>query len=400
MVSRSENWQLTINGCFLGYVVQAVVNNFVPLLFLHFQSEFGIPLSQITLLITLNFGIQLLIDFASSGFVDRIGYRASMILANVTAAAGLALLTVLPSLLPDAFAGILISVMVYAVGGGLLEVLVSPVMETCPSENKEAAMSLLHSFYCWGHVLVVLLSTFFFTFVGIDHWRVLALLWTLIPLADLVIFLRCPIGSLIAEGERGLSLRELAGNRLFWVLMLMMVCSGASEQAVSQWASTFAEQGLGVSKTMGDLLGPMLFAALMGTSRAIYGKLGERIDLRKFMSFSTVLCIVSYLIVIFMPNPIISLIGCGLVGFSVGILWPGTFSIGAENIRNGGTVLFAMFALAGDIGCMSGPTIAGEAASLAGENLRVGIAVAIIFPLLMLAGILLEKRLRQARPKD
>ena len=390
--TRAQNFLLTQRACFLGYIVQAVVNNFVPLLFLHFQSEFGIPLSQITLLITFNFGIQLLIDLLSSGFIDRIGYRASMILANLTAAAGLVLLTILPGVLPNAFIGILLSVMIYAVGGGLLEVLVSPIMEACPSENHEAAMSLLHSFYCWGHVLVVLLTTIFFAVIGIAHWRVLALLWTLIPLIDLLLFVRCPIGTLVEEGERGLSMKELAGNRLFWVLMLMMLCAGASEQAVSQWASTFAEQGLGVSKTLGDLMGPMLFAFLMGLSRLIHGKCGEKLDLRKFLLFSAVLCLISYLIIILSPNPLLSLLGCGLVGFSVGILWPGTFSLGTEALRNGGTLMFAMFALAGDIGCTSGPSIAGAAASAFADNLKVGIGVAIVFPVLMIAGILLERR--------
>ena len=391
MTAGKINYKLTINACFLGYIVQAVVNNFVPLLFLHFQSEFDIPLSQITLLITFNFGIQLLVDLLSSGFVDRIGYRASMLLANLTAAAGLSLLTVLPGLLPNAFSGILISVMIYAVGGGLLEVLVSPIMEACPSENKEAAMSLLHSFYCWGHVLVVAVTTLFFFVVGIDHWRILALLWVILPLIDFFIFTRCPIGSLIEEGERGLSMKDLAKNRLFWILMLMMLCAGASEQAVSQWASTFAEQGLGVSKTLGDLMGPMLFAALMGLSRLIYGKAGAALDLRRFLSWSALLCIAGYLIIILVPNPLLSLIGCGLTGFAVGIFWPGTFSIGAGALKGGGTLLFAMFALAGDIGCMSGPTIAGAAASLAGENLKVGIGAALCFPILMLIGILAEQ---------
>ena len=390
--TRVQNFRLTQRACFLGYIVQAVVNNFVPLLFLQFQSEFGIPLSQITLLITFNFGIQLLIDLLSSGFIDRIGYRASMILANLTAVVGLALLTILPGVLPNAFIGILLSVMIYAVGGGLLEVLVSPIMEACPSDNHEAAMSLLHSFYCWGHVLVVLLTTIFFAVIGIAHWRVLALLWTLIPLIDLLLFTRCPIGTLVEEGERGLSMKELAGNRFFWVLMLMMLCAGASEQAVSQWASTFAEQGLGVSKTLGDLLGPMLFAFLMGLSRLLHGKCGGKLDLRNMLLSSAVLCLLSYLIIILSPNPFLSLLGCGLVGFSVGILWPGTFSLGTGALRNGGTLMFAMFALAGDIGCTSGPSIAGAAASAFADNLKVGIGVAIVFPVLMIAGILLERR--------
>ena len=393
----AENYNLTINAGFLGYVVQAIVNNFVPLLFLQLQSEFGISLSKITLLITFNFGIQLLIDLTSAVFVDRIGYRASMIIANAAAAAGLILLTILPGVFADPFAGILISVMVYAVGGGLLEVVVSPVVEACPTENHEAAMSLLHSFYCWGHVLVVIVSTLFFSFVGIESWRTLALLWTIIPIADLLIFTVCPVGTLTEEGERGATFKELAGNKIFWLLMLMMICSGASEQAVSQWASTFAEQGLGITKTLGDLLGPMMFAVMMGTSRTIYGKLGDRMDLHRFMSVCAGLCLLSYAVIVLVPNPFVALIGCALTGFSVGIFWPGTFSLGSNSIRGGGTLMFAMFALAGDIGCLGGPTAAGAVASLCGDNLKAGIGAAVVFPVLMAVGIFLEKRMRGLR---
>lgn len=266
------NYQKTIYACFLGYIVQAIINNFVPLLFLVFQKTYGIPLSQITLLVTFNFGIQLLIDLLSATFVDRIGYRVSIVAAHICSAAGLLLLTVLPGRMSDPFLGLLIAIGVYAIGGGLIEVLVSPIMESCPTDNKETAMSLLHSFYCWGHVGVVLISTLFFRLFGIENWPVMAMLWALLPIANTFLFLRAPIAPLIADGEKGLPIRSLLTNKLFWVLFLMMVCAGASEQAVSQWASAFAEKGLGVSKTIGDLAGPMAFAILMGTSRAYYGK--------------------------------------------------------------------------------------------------------------------------------
>ncbi len=384
---KSPNFQLTIYAAFLGYIVQAVVNNFVPLLFLTFHREFGLPLGRITMLITFNFGIQLCVDLLSPRFIDKIGYRAGMLLSNLTSALGFILLTFLPSLTSDPFYGILISVMVYAIGGGLQEVLVSPIVEACPTDHKEAAMSLLHSFYCWGHVAVVLLSTAFFYTVGIEHWRVLALLWCLVPAADFLLFTKVPIAPLLAEGETGMTFRDLAKQKLFWMLMVMMVCAGASEQAVSQWASTFAEQGLGVSKTLGDLMGPMFFAICMGTARAIYGKFGDRLDLKKFMGCSTALCIAAYLIIAFVPNPLIALLGCGIGGFSVGIFWPGTFSLASAGLKTGGTLMFALLALAGDLGCGGGPTFAGKMAELAGDNLRFGIGAALIFPVMM--GILL-----------
>ena len=283
-----NQYRRTITACFVGYIVQAVVNNFVPLLFLTFQRTYAIPLSQITLLVTFNFGVQLLVDLLSVGFVDKIGYRASMVIAHILSAAGLVLLTILPEVLSSPFAGILVAVMVYAIGGGLLEVLVSPVVEACPSDNKEKAMSMLHSFYCWGHVGVVLLSTLFFSVFGIDHWKILAVVWSVIPLYNAFVFVKVPMADLMEEGEEGLRLKELFRIKIFWILLLMMICAGASEQAVSQWASTFAEKGLGISKTAGDLAGPMAFAILMGTSRAFYGKYGDRIQLDKFMADSPV----------------------------------------------------------------------------------------------------------------
>ena len=297
------------------------------------------------------------------------------------------LLTVLPELLGNAFIGILCAVIVYAIGGGLIEVLISPIMEACPTDNKEKAMSLLHSFYCWGHVGVVLISTLFFQIFGISNWKALALLWAVIPAVNAFVFVRTPIASLTEDGTAGLTVRELAANRLFWFLMLMMLAAGASEQAVSQWASTFAEQGLGVSKTVGDLAGPMSFAVMMGLSRLYYGKYGEKIDLERFMAGSCVLCILSYLMIVFIPIPALGLVGCALCGLSVGILWPGTFSKASASIRGGGTAMFAFLALAGDLGCAAGPTLAGAVSSCFEDNLRAGILAAVIFPVLLLVGL-------------
>ncbi len=392
----NNQYQKTIYACFIGYIVQAIVNNFVPLLFLTFQDTYGIPLSRITMLVTINFGLQLLVDLLSVGFVDRIGYRTSMVLAHIFAAAGLALLAVLPGLLGNPFAGLLVAVMLYAIGGGLLEVLVSPVVEACPSEHKEQTMSLLHSFYCWGHVGVVLISTVFFRIFGIANWRILALVWALIPLFNMFLFTKVPMASLIEEGEKGLSMKELAGMKIFWVFLLMMTCAGASEQAVSQWASTFAEKGLGVSKTAGDLAGPLAFAVLMGTARAFYGKYGEKIDLDKFMAGSSLLCMISYLCISLVPSPVLGLVGCAVCGLSVGIMWPGTFSKAAASLPKGGTALFALMALAGDLGCSGGPTVVGMVSSLFGEDLKKGILAAVVFPALLLLGIVLSKKMWKA----
>jgi len=392
-MKMDNQYNKTITACFTGYIVQAAVNNFTPLLFLFFQRNYDILLSQITLLVTFNFGIQLLVDLLSVGFVDKIGYRISMVAAHVLAAAGLILLTVLPEMLPSPFAGILIAVMIYAVGGGLLEVLVSPVVEACPSDNKEKAMSMLHSFYCWGHAGVVLISTLFFYTAGIENWKILAVIWALIPIANAFAFTKVPIAPLMEEGETGLRLKELFKIKVFWVLLIMMICAGASEQAVSQWASTLAEKGLGISKTAGDLAGPMAFAVLMGTSRLFYGKYGDRIHLEKFMIYSSCLCILSYLGISLIPVPLLSLAACAVCGMSVGIMWPGTFSKASAALPRGGTAMFAFLALGGDVGCSGGPTVVGMVSGVLGDDLKKGILAAVLFPLILLIGIILCRKI-------
>ena len=386
------SYDCTMRACFTGYIVQAIVNNFVPLLFLTFQRTYHIPLQQITLLVTFNFGIQLLTDLLSVAFVDRMGYQESMVLAHILSALGLICLTVLPEWMGHPFAGILISVIVYAVGGGLLEVLVSPVVEACPSTHKEKAMSMLHSFYCWGHVGVVLFSSIFFKLAGIENWKLLAVLWAVIPILNALVFTRVPIAPVLPEGEEGMTIGTLFQNRTFWLLFVMMICAGASEQSVSQWASLFAEKGLGISKTAGDLAGPMAFAVLMGASRAFYGNYGEKINLDRFMAVSSVLCILSYLCLVFMPVPVLSLAGCALCGLSVGILWPGTFSRASKALPAGGTALFALLALGGDIGCSGGPTLVGMVSGMCKGNLKAGILAALIFPVLLLIGAKFETK--------
>ena len=388
-----NSYRRTVGASYLGYIVQAVINNFVPLLFVTFQTDFNIPISKITALISINFLIQLFVDMLSAGFIKKVGYKAAAISANACCAAGLILLSVLPYVLPDAFSGILICVCIYALGGGLLEVIISPIVEACPTKNKEKMMSLLHSFYCWGHVGVVLLSTAFFFSFGIKNWRILSLIWALLPLTDIVIFVKSPVFVLDGDGGDGFSISELFKKKEFWLLAVMMLCAGASEQAQSQWASTFAEEGLKVSKTVGDLAGPMAFAVLMGLSRLIYGKYGHRFDLDRFMKYSCFLCIGAYLCITLVPNPVVSLIGCGVCGFSVGIMWPGTFSKASASIKGGGTAMFALLALAGDVGCSGGPTLAGFVSDRAGGDMKAGILAAMIFPVVMTVCLFAEKRI-------
>ena len=391
----NKKYKATIYACFVGYIVQAIVNNFAPLLFLTFHESYRIPLSKITFLVTFNFLFQLAVDMVSAVFIDKIGYRVAAVAAHVFATAGLVSMAFLPDMTADPFVGLMISVVIYALGGGLLEVLISPMVEACPTDNKEAAMSLLHSFYCWGHVGVVLLSTLFFVTVEIGHWKVLAVLWAIVPLVNGIAFLRVPIAKLLSDEEKGMSIKELVSGKAFWIFILLMFCAGSCEQAVSQWASAFAEKGLNISKTLGDLAGPMLFAICMGTARVLYSKIGEKLQLRKAMVCCGLVCLGSYLLISLSPLPLFGLIGCGICGFSVGLLWPGTFSLAAVGLPRGGTAMFALLALAGDLGCSMGPTLVGRVSAAAGDDLRKGILVAVVLPVMLLVALWMNNRVEK-----
>ena len=387
-----KNYTYTIYACYIGYVVQAIINNLAPLLFLTFNRNFHISMEQIGLLISINFGVQILVDWIAAKYVDKVGYRFSIVLAHVCRVIGLISLGVLPFVI-NPYCGLVLAMVCNAIGGGLIEVLVSPIVEAAPSSNaKEAAMSLLHSFYCWGHVAVVLLSTLGFRIFGMDRWYMLPVLWSIVPAFNIILFSQVPINTLVEEDEK-LPAKQLLSMKMFWLFFALMICAGASEQAMSQWASLFAEEGLRQSKTVGDLLGPCMFAVLMGCSRMFYGKFGEKINLRKFMLASGSLCVISYLLAIFMKNPLLALLGCGLCGLSVGIMWPGTFSISARLCPQGGTLMFALLALAGDVGCASGPAVVSFVAGFfPGYGIKAGLLAAIIFPAVMIALLVWNRR--------
>ena len=390
-MTAQSKYRKTLLACYLGFITQAISANFAPLLFLTFKDTYGIPLEKIALIPMAFFMTQLLIDFAATKFVDRIGYRTCVVCSQVLSAVGLALLAVLPELLPDPFIGILIAVVLYAMGAGLIEVLISPIVEACPFENKAGVMSLLHSFYCWGSVGVILGSTVFFAVFGVENWRILAILWAVLPFVNTFNFLKCPIERLTEDGE-GMKMGQLFRMPLFWLMALLMVCSGASEISMAQWASAFTESAMGVSKTIGDLAGPCLFAVLMGVSRVFYGKMSEKLDLTKTMLGCGALCILCYLLASLSSSPVLGLTGCALCGISVGIMWPGTLSISAQKCPKGGTVMFALLALAGDLGGSIGPSLVGSVSSMADGNLKTGLLFATIFPVLLIAGLVVLKK--------
>lgn len=382
-----NKYQRTLIACYLGFITQAITANFTPLLFLTFASAYGISLGTIALIPAVFYLTQLAVDIICAEVVDRIGYRKCVIASEVCSAAGLILMAILPELLPNPFTGLIISVVVYAVGSGLIEVLVSPIVEACPFERKEAVMSLLHSFYCWGFVGVIVLSSIFFHFFGIARWKLLACLWAIVPLANIYNFAVCPLEH-PAGNEKGAGLPALLKRPLFWISLVLMGCAGASEIAMAQWASAFAESALGLTKTVGDLTGPCLFAVAMGTSRAFYGKFGGRINLIGFMLFSGILCLASYLLAALSAAPAAGLAGCIACGFSVGIMWPGTISICSPRIPDGGTALFAMLAMAGDLGGAFGPALVGAVSQHAGNRLQSGLLAGIVFPLVLVAMLL------------
>ena len=386
-MASDNKYRKTLIACYLGFITQAIAANFAPLLFLTFHKSMGIPLGKVALVSTTFYFTQLVVDVICAKFVDRIGYRVCAVASEIASAAGLICLAFLPSILPDPFIGIIISVIIYAIGSGLIEVLASPIVEACPFDHKEAVMSLLHSFYCWGSVGVILLSTVFLSVFGIEKWRWLACIWALIPLYNIYNFASCPIEPLVENGK-GMTIRTLFKTPMFFLGLVLMICAGAAEISMAQWASAFVESALGLSKTVGDLVGPCLFAVSMGISRVIYGKFGSRIELTKYMLGSGTLCLACYILAALSLNPVICLIGCILCGFSVGIMWPGTISILSKKLPAGGTAMFALLAMAGDLGGAFGPWLVGFTSQLRNDDLKAGMLVACVFPAVLIASII------------
>lgn len=389
---KQKNYKKTLVACYLGFVTQAITANFTPLLFLTFVNTYGVTFEKIAMIPLVFYLMQLLIDFAATKFADKIGYRTCVVASQVLSAIGLLLMAILPELLSVPFIGILLSVVLYAIGSGLIEVLVSPIVEACPFENKDGVMSLLHSFYCWGAMGVILGSTLFFALFGIEKWKVLVFIWALVPLYNAFNFMNCPIERLVEDGK-SMGVRELLKTPIFWLMILLMVCSGASEATMAQWASAFTESAIGVSKTVGDLAGPCLFAMFMGVSRILYGKFSQKLDLTKVMLACGTMCVGCYLLASLSTLPILGLVGCALCGLGVGVMWPGSISISSQRCPRGGTAMFAFLALAGDLGAMVSPAMVGGLSEMAGGNLKTGLFVATMFPLILVVGLLILRKL-------
>ena len=386
-IRNKLTYKHTLFTCYLTYIASAAINNIASLLFVTFQSEFGITTPQLASLVTFNFGTQILVDLLGARYVDKIGYRTSAITACIFSTVGLISLGLLPNLIPNTYLALCLSTIMYAVGSGLLEVLISPMVAALPGDAKESAMSILHSFYCWGHVLVVVLSTLYFALTDTSDWFYLPILWAILPAAALICFAIVPIKTL-NEDTPSMPMNKLFRNKLFWLFMILMLCGGAAELAMAQWASLFAESALGVSKTVGNLLGPCFFAVMMGLSRVFYGKFSEKLPMLKALIICGILTVGGYLIVSLVPNPYLSLLGCGIIGFGVGIFWPGVLSVSSRRIPAGGTAMFGILALSGDLGCSSGPQLAAVVSELAGGSLNIGLLSCIIFPIVIVIACL------------
>ncbi len=397
-MTKRKNYKKTLIACYLGFITQAISANFTPLLFLTFKRSYGISLEKIALIPMVFYLTQLLVDLVATRFADKIGYRICVISSQVLSAIGLASMALLPEMLPAPFVGIIISVVLYAIGSGLDEVLLSPIVEACPFENKDGVMSLLHSFYCWGAVGVILGSTAFFAIFGIENWKILTLIWALVPLFNAFNFLNCPIERLADEGESA-GVKRLLKTPIFWLMIILMVCSGASEATMAQWASAFTESAIGVSKTVGDLAGPCLFATFMGVARTLYGKFSDRLNLNKTMLVCAVMCVGCYLLASLSSVSALGLAGCALCGLAVGIMWPGSISVSSQNCRGGGTAMFALLALAGDLGATVSPAMVGSISELAGGNLKTGLLVATVFPAILVVSLIFLNRIKRGKNK-
>ncbi|MBQ3219595.1 MAG: MFS transporter [Clostridia bacterium] len=384
------NHKHTLTTCFSGYITQSIVVNFIPLLFLTFCSDYAISLEKVTVLVTMNFFLQLLTDLISAKLIGKIGYRAGIVGANALSTIGLMCIAILPDIIDPYFA-LCLGMVLCAIGSGLEEVLISPIVDACPTKRKSAIMSLAHSFYCWGTVVIIALSTAFFAIFGMDKWKILTLIWAIIPTINAILFSIVPIYNGKDYGEKSGGFKKLFSSGIFWFFALMMICAGASELSMGQWASAFAESALKVDKAIGDMAGACLFALMMAISRTVYATFSDKINLKKYIIVCSVLAICAYALVVFSPFAWLSLVACGLCGFAVGIMWPGTLSI-AANVIGGSTALFAMYAVFGDIGATIGPTIVGFVSGAFNDNLKIGLACIIVFPALLLIGMLLSKK--------
>ncbi len=375
-----KSYKSTKSACYIGYIVQAIVNNFLPILFIVFQKKYGLGYEKLGRIILVNFLIQILSDTITPIIVRAIGYRGCAILCHGLCATGLVMLSVLPTVIGDTYVAILLSVIIYAFGSGIIEVIISPMIELIPTKNKAANMAFLHSFYCWGQAFTVVCTTLLVSVFGFLNWNFIPLIWATVPFINMFFFIKVPVIEPKKETEK-IKNNKFFISREFICFVVFMLCAGTSEVTMAQWASMFVQQGLGINKVTGDILGPCLFAIAMGIGRVFFGVLSGKFSYRKALVLNNILCFLCYIVVAFCKSPIPCLIACALCGFSVSLSWPGTYSLASARFPNGGTVMFSAFALFGDLGCSLGPWLLGLIADM--YDLQTGFFVCSVFPLVM-----------------
>lgn len=368
-VIMKKEFRLTLMAARMGFFTQALVNNLAPVFFVLFRVLYGFSYLQVGILAALNFTLQLFADITSPNLISRFGYRKCAMTAQALCAVGLILMPGLCILTGGVYISFIIPVLIYSYGAGMIEVLASPIVEAIPDLPENTKMSMLHSFYSWGQMTCVALTTLALHFIGYERWFLIPVLWSAIPIFGIILFSRARLDMAdMAEKE------SEKGGRLFcrsFVLMLIiMTCAGASEIAMSEWSSLFAEEALGVSKVAGDLFGPCMFALFMGMGRMCHAKFGERLNLSRLIKACSLLCVICYVGAALLRPAAASLIFCALTGLSVSLMWPGALSLAAAR-NNGGARMYGLLAAFGDIGCIIGPVVTSSVSEFADGNERI-----------------------------
>lgn len=395
-------YKSTIRACYIGNLVGALVTNLSPLLFVILMGSYNLSFEQVGRLVLINFFTQIIADLAFSKPVDTYGVRPFITLGHALVFIGFVMFAFSPRLFPHSpYTGLMLATVVFSCGGGLLELLLSAIVQAVPSDAKAAAMSLLHSFYAWGFIVVVVLTFLMLKLFGSANWPWLFLIWSLVPLFNFFNFLRVPLPPQVPDEHRT-STRVLASTPFFIFVVLGIALGGAAEVSMSQWTSAYAETTLGLSKQTGDLLGLCLFAGLLGLGRVLYGTYGKRFDIWRVMFLGSLFAAGCYLVAALSQHPIVSLVACAFCGLGVALLWPGSVTNAAHRFPFAGASMFAILAAGGDTGAAVGPWLLGLIADQIPTDfplspLRVGMVIGTLFPLAMAGCLLIQRHIDKKR---
>ena len=358
-----QSYKSTIAACYIGSFVQAIIVNTTPILFIPLREQFGLTFQQMGLLVLINFISQVGCDILFSNAIDKYGFRRFVVAAHGLAVVGLVLFAASPLLFDRPFAGFVTATIIFSGSGGLLELLLSPIVNAIPTDEKAGAMSVLHSFYSWGQAAVILLTTVLLFVFGRAWWQWIILIWTLVPLFNFFFLMRVPFAPNVPEEQRQ-GMDKILLKPFFIAALATILCGAAAELCISQWASAYLEEAMRLPKVVGDVGGVCLFAVMMGVGRLFYGMYGKKINVSLMMLIGTVGAAACYITVALSGTAVLSLLACGLCGLCVSLLWPGTLVVASEHYPLAGAWMFAILA-AGDIGASAGPWLMGVVAEQA-----------------------------------